>query len=252
MLQEYIRYLTASASSYARELGYLKESIAFEARAQTSSSPWKEHFEKCRQEVLQRTEGLPVGTTIWVLGSGSLFETPWQELLEKGYLLKLVDLYHPAHVKAVAKKHKQVQLVERDMTGFRDLAAIKKILLKVPEPPRLAVKTTDFVISSNIWSQLAILPLEYLSKNTEVSVEEKIQWAKNIQKNHFNWIMSFGCSGLIFSDFEIHHLNFRGEIVKIEQQPFRPHSAKKVNEWDWRWSKNNIRKMESYLISRNA
>lgn len=250
MLHEYIRYLTAKASGYARDLGYLKESIAFEARAQNSKSSWQEHFKNCHAEVLRQTEGLSPGSTVWIMGSGSLFETPWQALLKKSLFLKLVDIYHPAHVKKIASNHSKIELIESDMTGFQNLTALQKILLKVPEPPHLPIQPQDFVISSNIWSQLPIFPLEYLSKNTEISEEEKIQWAKSLQKSHLEWITSFGGSGMILSDFEMHYLNTSRYVTRIEQQPLRPQNLKKINQWDWKWDHRVIRKVEVYTFSK--
>jgi hypothetical protein len=252
MLQEYLKYLTAKASDYARDLGYLKESIAFEARAQRAQSLWNDHFRRCQEEVLLRTEDLPPGSTIWILGSGSLYETPWQELIGKSHFLKLVDIYHPPIVKSIAKTYPRIELVEHDLSGFQNLPMLKKILLKVPQPLPLPIQPRDFVVSSNIWSQLPIFPIEFLEKNTEVSQEEKIQWARSLQKNHGEWLLSLGANGIIISDFETHHLNFKGEIVKIEQQPCRPQTLERISMWNWRWSKNIIRKMEVYSIARNT
>jgi hypothetical protein len=252
MLHEYLKYITAKASKHARDLGYLKESIAFEARANRTNALWEDHFRRCHEEVIVRTEDLDPGSTIWIFGSGSLYETPWRQLISKTYFLKLVDIYHPPHVKSIAKSNPRMELIESDISGFQSLAAIKKILLKVPHPPKFDVQPRDFVISSNICSQLPIFPLEYLEKNTEISGEEKAQWAKSLQKNHCDWLASYGANGIIMSDFETHHLNLRGDIVKIEQQPYRPQNLERVSFWNWRWSRRAIRKMEVYSISRNT
>src|SRR5438045_3626808 len=120
MLYEYLKSITAQASDYARDLGYLKESIAFEARAQRHLRQWDKHFENCHQLIMDATKDLKPGAKIWILGSGSLYETPWKNLYEQGFKLKLIDLYHPPRVKKARREQTEIELREVDITGFRD------------------------------------------------------------------------------------------------------------------------------------
>lgn len=251
MLAEYVKYLTAPASRYARELGYLKESIAFEARAQRHWKMWESHFKNCQELITQQAEKVRKHRSIWILGSGSLYETPWKALSEQGHRLKLVDIYHPPRIKNLVKSFSNIQCLELDVTGFDDLSPLQKVLLKNPVVPPLSIHPEDLIVSCNMLSQLPICPLQYLSKNTEISEEEKIQWARKIQAQHWNWLESFGCESLILSDFEIHYLDKNSEVIQIEEQPFRP-LAKKVTLWDWQWSTDVTRKVEAYSISRKV
>lgn len=244
MLSEYLKFLTAKASSHARELGYLKESIALEARAHRYWSFWNTHFEHCRKLILAQTQGLKKGTEIWIAGSGYLFETPWQDLIDRGFHLHLIDVYQPARIRRLAAKNPSLQLHELDLTGFMDLSPLHKALLKVPSPPNFEIKKNDFLISSNLWSQLHISPIQFLCENTEVNEKEKVEWARSIQKLHEDWLLSFGVKGLIFSDFES-HISKKNELT-IEIQPQRPERCHFVTSWDWRWDENTIRKVEAY------
>lgn len=246
MLYEYFRLLQATASRHARELGYVKESIAFEARAQRSWPDWQKHVQNCHEVILQQAEGLVASSAIWIIGSGHLLETPWQELLRRGHQLRLIDLYHPPRVKKWAKKYSGIELIEMDVTGFQNLSDLQKILLKVPTPPVLSCLPQDLMISNNIWSQLAILPVEHLERNTEINEEEKVQWARQLQRSHLLWLQGFRCHLLILSDFEAHFRNAQGQVTRIEEQAFRPHQLRKISSWDWPWAKNIIRKVEAY------
>ena len=255
MLAEYLKFLTSPASTYAKELGYLKESIAFESRAQRNWKLWENHFTRCQDLIFSKADNSakPARPTrnIWVLGSGSLYETPWQKLADQGRKIKLVDVYHPPRVKKLIKGYSQVQCVQMDVTGFDDLSPLQKVLLKSPVVPPLSVHPNDLMISCNMLSQLPICPLQYLMKNTDISVEEKIQWARRLQAQHWNWLQSFGCEVLVISDFEIHHLGKNSEVLRIEEQPFRP-LAEKSAAWDWQWADDCVRKVEAYSIPRKA
>jgi hypothetical protein len=251
MLAEIVRYLTVPASRHARELGYLKESIAFEARAQRHWRLWESHFQNCQKLIWTRSLAMPAGSSIWVIGSGSLYETPWKTLTELGLKLNLVDLFHPPRIKKIAQLNSLLALHELDVTGFENLSRLQKILLKSPVPPALPVQKGDLVISCNILSQLPILPLEFLTRNTLINEDEKIQWAKNIQKQHWDWLESMGCDVLLLSDFEIHLFEKNAQLMEIQQQPFRP-SVEKILAWDWNWSNQCVRKVEAYFISRKT
>ena len=249
MLAEFVKYLTTPASRYARELGYLKESIAFEARAQRHWKMWESHFQNSQDLITQQSEKIRKNRSIWILGSGSLYETPWKFLAGEGYRLKLVDVYHPPRIKKLVKSFSNIQYLEMDVTGFDDLSPLQKVLLKNPMVPPLTIHPEDLIVSCNMLSQLPICPLQYLSKNTEISAEEKIQWARKIQSHHWRWLQSFGCQVLIISDFEIHHLGKNLEVFRIEEQPFRP-LAEKLTHWNWSWSETCVRKVEAYSIPR--
>ena len=251
MLAEYVKYLTAPASRYARELGYLKESIAFEGRAQRHWKMWDVHFKNCQDLILKEAEKIRKNRTIWIFGSGSLYETPWKILWEQGHRLKLVDIYHPPRVKNLVQSYSHIQLLELDVTGFDDLSPLQKVLLKNPVVPPLSIHPEDLMVSCNMLSQLPICPLQYLSKNTEISEEEKIQWARKIQSHHFQWLQSYGSHVLLMSDFEIHYLGKDLNLIRIEEQPFRP-VADQVAKWVWPWSESCIRKVEAYSIPRKT
>ncbi len=255
MLAEYAKYLTAPASPYARVLGYLKESIAFEARAQRQWKLWESHFQNCQELIwstaLAQSQIYGKNRLIWVLGSGSLYETPWKLLAEAGHRIKLIDVYHPPRVKKLVKPFSNIQLIQLDVTGFDDLSPLQKILLKSPSVPPLSIHPNDLIISCNMLSQLPICPLQYLAKNTDMSEKEKILWARKIQTQHWQWLQSFGCESLVLSDFEIHHLGKNLEVLRIEEQPFRP-LCEKLASWDWQWADNCIRKVEAYSIPRKT
>jgi len=97
--------------------------------------------------------GLRQRRTAVVLGSGLLRDVPIEELVRTFDTVVLVDLVHLASTRLWLrlKGYKNVRLIERDLSGYDDLAAGRQ-----PEPLAFlrTVPYLDFVVSANLLSQI--------------------------------------------------------------------------------------------------
>lgn len=97
--------------------------------------------------------GLRQKRTTVVLGSGLLRDVPIKELAESFDTVVLVDLVHLASTRLWLrlKGYKNIRLIERDLSGYDDLAASRQ-----PEPLAFLrnVPYLDFVVSANLLSQI--------------------------------------------------------------------------------------------------
>jgi len=117
MIVEALQHFFFKAPRHIKELGYVREAIAIEARFKRCESFWRAHLQRCKELILSSAEKLPQGSNIMILGSGGLHDVPLEELLEQGHHLTCVDI---VHLPRVEKAHKDVSFVEKDITGLTE------------------------------------------------------------------------------------------------------------------------------------
>ena len=119
MLAEWFRHLTTPCPATLKNMGYLKELIAIEARHARQRTAWASHLEACKKLILGAADAVKPGR-VAVLGSGLLLDVPLKELSEKFTDVLLVDIFHmPAVEKRVAGLA-NVQLITADLTGLAE------------------------------------------------------------------------------------------------------------------------------------
>jgi hypothetical protein len=132
---------------------YVGYSVNLWSRAGRCSRQWAEHEENSRRSILTAMAGLKQKRTAVVLGSGLLRDVPIKEMAAVFDTVVLIDLVHVASVrlKMKAKAYRNVRLIERDLSGYDELADGK-----VPEPLGFLrnVPYLDFVVSANLLSQI--------------------------------------------------------------------------------------------------
>jgi hypothetical protein len=132
---------------------FIRHSVNLWSRADRCSRQWAQHEENSRNAILQAMAGLQQKRTAVVLGSGLLRDVPIKKLTEAFDTVVLVDLVHLASVRLwlKLKGYRNVRLIERDLSGYDELAAGK-----VAEPLGFlrAVPYLDFVVSANLLSQI--------------------------------------------------------------------------------------------------
>lgn len=236
MIKEIYQYLTSKATKEAKKLGYLYSSIALEERFERCKSAWAPHILHCHNSILKFSPQKP--SKIAILGSGHLLEIPWQELLNQGHQLWLIDIHHPKKVKALANKNlDKIHLIEIDITGFSNV--IKNNKLNADNfldfsPPNLDTQF-DFVISANILSQLALNSLDFLQRKNPIFKLENLK-SKFITKtgdDHWVWIQKLAPKGILFSDVTRNYISVADNTI-FENHPSTyaltfPHT----DQWSW-------------------
>ena len=132
---------------------FIRYSVNLWSRAGRCAGDWAEHEEMSRNAIRAAMADLRQRRSAVVLGSGLLRDVPIEELAKSFDTVVLVDLVHLASVRLWlrAKGYRNIRLIERDLSGYDDLAAGKE-----PEPLGFlrSVPYLDFVVSANLLSQI--------------------------------------------------------------------------------------------------
>ncbi|SCB59708.1 hypothetical protein GA0061105_10865 [Rhizobium aethiopicum] len=132
---------------------FIRYSVNLWSRAGRCAEDWADHEEKSRNAIRAAAAGLRQKRTAVVLGSGLLRDVPIEELARDFDAVVLIDLVHLASVRLwlAAKRYRNVRLIERDLSGYDDLAAGQEL-----EPLGFlrSVPYLDFVVSANLLSQI--------------------------------------------------------------------------------------------------
>ncbi|MBB4227788.1 hypothetical protein [Rhizobium mongolense] len=153
MIIEALHYLATLPVTSKANRRFIRYSISLWSRARRCSRAWAEHEENSRTAILSAMDGLRETRTVVVLGSGLLCDVPIKELSKSFDTVVLVDLVHVASVRLWLKTngYRNVRLIERDLSGYDDLAAGKEV-----EPLGFLrlVPYLDFAVSANLLSQI--------------------------------------------------------------------------------------------------
>jgi hypothetical protein len=158
---------------------------------------WQEHEKHCRDFILKATDN-DQPEKITILGSGWLLELPLTELAERTKHIYLIDIVHPPAVRDQVKNIKNIELLERDISG----GLIDEIWRKAGKRTFLnklrsldEIKITEFtlknpgtVISLNIMTQLEAMPLRMLEKKARTNEAEIFNFRKKIQESHLRFL----------------------------------------------------------------
>lgn len=153
MILEALNYAATWPLTGKANRGAIRYSVNLWSRAGRCARVWREHEDNCHTAVRLAFADLKQRRTAVVLGSGLLRDVPILELSRTFDTVVLVDLVHLASVRLwlLAKGIRNVRLIERDLSGYEDLAAGRP-----PEPLAFLrqVPYLDFVVSANILSQI--------------------------------------------------------------------------------------------------
>ncbi|EPE99843.1 hypothetical protein [Rhizobium grahamii] len=153
MIAEALLYAATVPVTLKAHRRFIRYSVNLWSRAGRCSRQWAEHEERSKDAVRSAMAGLRQRRTAVILGSGLLRDVPIEELARTFDTVVLVDLVHLASTRLwlPLKGYKNVRLIERDLSGYDDLAASGQ-----PEPLAFLrnVPYLDFVVSANLLSQI--------------------------------------------------------------------------------------------------
>ncbi|MBB3460432.1 hypothetical protein [Rhizobium sp. BK377] len=153
MIAEALQYLATAALTGSAHRRFARSSVNLWSRAGRCSRDWAAHEANSKEAISTAISGLTQRRTAVVLGSGLLRDVPIEQLAESFDTVVLVDLVHLASVRVrlKGKRYRNVRLIERDLSGYDDLAARRE-----PEPLGFlrSVPYLDFVVSANLLSQI--------------------------------------------------------------------------------------------------
>jgi hypothetical protein len=192
---------------------------------------WMHHLEQTRNFIQQKLEPIDA-KSVAVLGSGWLLDIPVEFLVEKFQRIYLVDLAHPPQILKKWENLSAIAFLELDVTARFHQLQLKSFGTSAPEWPFEA----DVIISANLLSQLAELPLDYIDKRLSNNI------LAEIQKQHLTKLSASRYSILITDVAEIQYNgngNTRKELIFAELPIKSPEK-----KWVWHFESGKSGKTE--------
>lgn len=240
MLSEAFKYLTTPCSPHLKSMGYLKELIALEARFKRCQAAWHPHIQKSKSVICDAANNTTKTHKVVVLGSGILSDIPIEMLSKTFETVVLVDICFLKQTRERLSPYDNVEWQTADVTGIAgplyNWVNSNKSHEAFPVPTLpidISLGDADLVISSNLLSQLPLIPLQFLSR-AKPDLDEKIivKFAQDIVRAHLEFLDT--CPGSICLISEIERQICDGpNIQKIEDPLWGQSLAHDGDEWFW-------------------
>lgn len=241
MLRETIELFLTPATPLAKKYGFLYHSISLKHRYERCKKIWLPHLKNCQEIFLESLKELPQKKSVVVLGSAHLHEIPLHLLVENFQSIILVDVIHPLRHHWMAKKNSRLKLLTMDLGGSLDsLDQLKSLedlhhLIKELSEKTLFHFEADLIVSGNLLSQLALLPMEALEKFTKknLTLEEKDRVCTAYAELHLKNLRQCKGRKLVYSDREVTYRDPQGEEIYKGSYPVHFNGFTKLRSWDW-------------------
>lgn len=241
MIREAFIYLLTPTTRLAKKYGFLYQSVSLEHRYERCKKQWIPHLKNCQDLFLDTVKKLPNKKSVVVLGSAHLHEIPQHLLLQNFESITLVDVIHPLKHHWLAKRNPKVHLVTQDLSLCLDkLDEVKTLeelnqLVETLQHQSLFHFDADLVISANILSQLALLPIEALEKKLKrgLTLEEKDHFCTAFAELHLKNLGQCQGKKLVYADREVLYHDTKGELIYIGKYPVSFTGYHKLKEWMW-------------------
>jgi hypothetical protein len=230
MIKELIEYALTPSSELAKNFGYLKEIIGIKSRYLRNQKPWQSHLQNCHDVIVNFCEQNPQAESMAILGSGFLQEVPIKFILNHFKKIYLYDLVFPREVRALAKQHTKIELVECDLSGALEFLQNGKLRMRSPYFQIPA----DLVLSVNLLSQLPLKPYQWILDKKLAEVSECEKFCREIIKNHLRLLKQSSQPSLLISDYEKVFYDRNQNLIESQSSLFSvPISGQKLRTWDW-------------------
>ncbi|MEK2689745.1 hypothetical protein [Bdellovibrio sp. GT3] len=241
MLLESLEFLLTPTSPIARKYGFLYSSISLRHRYHRQKKNWLPHLKNCQDIFLETAQSLPQRKSVVVMGSAHLHEIPLHLLMDNFQQVTLVDVIHPLKHHLQAKRYSRLKLVTMDLTNaldkIQDLNSLDDLnsLAQKMANEQLFHFDADLIVSANLLSQLALLPLDAVEKKIKRPLElpEKDIICTQFAETHLKNLKSCTGTKLIYSDREVIYRDKNNEVIYTGQYPVNFEGYQKLKEWYW-------------------
>lgn len=241
MIKEAFEYLLTPTTPLARRYGFLYSSISLKHRYERCKIKWLPHLKNCQDLFLDNVANLPKKDHVIILGSAHLHEIPFHLLIANFKKVTLVDIIHPLKHHILAKRHKNLELITHDLSGalseLEDIETYEDLLKLAHQlhDKELFKFDADLIVSGNMLSQLALMPIEQIEKelSRELTLEEKDALCTSFAENHLKNITK--CTGhkLVYSDRHITYRSPKNEVIYEGNYPVDFTGFTFIKEWMW-------------------
>lgn len=241
MIREAIIYFFTPTTPLAKKYGFLYQSVSLEHRYERCKKQWLPHLKNCQDLFLAAVKKVPQKKSVVILGSAHLHEIPMHLLLDNFESITLVDLIHPLKHHWTAKRNPRVKLVTQDLSQSLDkldsLQSLEDLhaLIKNLGGQKLFDFQADLIVSSNLLSQLALLPMEAVEKKIkrQLTIEEKNVICTAFAELHLKNFSACQGQKLIYADREVIYRDPKGDVIYTGKYPVSFDGFKKIKDWLW-------------------
>jgi hypothetical protein len=238
MLLEALNWIATPAPDWARRAGYLTELIATQARHRRWRAQWAPHHQACQVAIRDAMAQCSTRHHALIYGSGLLGDIPLGALAAAFERVTLVDVAHLWPQRLSARRYPNVTMIERDISGVVQglLHGVAKGADRIPEPtPKLPEDhaAVDFVVSANLLSQLAVVPLRFLAQRMALSGDTANAYAKSIAAAHLHHLDAFNGVRCLIADTKRRIVARDGTVQQIDPQ--LPGISLPAHNRSWWW-----------------
>ncbi len=232
MIAEWFENLTTPCPWPLRRMGYLRESIGIRSRYRRHAAAWAEHLDNSKRVI--RAGIVPGGKhrKALIFGAGLIHDLPLADLSVAFDEVVLVDLVHLRPARQAAAQWPNVRLVAVDLTA--SVAAFYRGHTEVAAPQDfLDDPTVDYVVSANIASQLAVLPVEWLRKRFGLGEQDGDDLGAALVQAHLDYLRRFDCPVVMISDQTRIWHDGQGREVQRDAALFGVEFPPSDESWSW-------------------
>ncbi|MQX35546.1 hypothetical protein [Roseospira navarrensis] len=204
MIVEWIRHSLTPAPRPLRQMGYLRELIATDARRRRNRRAWQPHLRETHRVILDCAARLDRWDTVVVVGAGLASDIPLEPLALLFRRVVLVDLMFMPSVRMAGLRMTSVELMPGDITGV--VHAVRKLPIGSPLPPTRAAiperDRADLVVSCNVLSQLPLLPCRWLEARHGIAPDMLEPFRRRLIADHLDALMGAPCPVCLVTDTE--------------------------------------------------
>ncbi|MFN3460364.1 MAG: hypothetical protein ACK4ZN_05070 [Oceanibaculum sp.] len=191
---------------------------------------WQPHLAATQRVIMDAIAACPDRRSVAVLGSGALLDVPLQALRAAFGRVVLVDVAHPWRVRLRAALTLRLSLLDADLTG---LGGQPYPGMAVPSPPDLpAVRGADLVISLNLMSQLAYVPVSRLEELGQTE-EQTDAFAAGLVRAHLDWLRRLPGRVCLVTDVTRIVLDPQGGVIGEIDPLYGLSLPEGGTEWNW-------------------
>lgn len=241
MIREALIFLLTPTTPLAKKYGFLYQSIALSARYERCKKQWIPHLKNCQDLFLESLKDLPQKKSVIILGSAHLHEIPLHLLVGHFENITLVDVIHPLKHHWLAKRNPRLKLITQDLSqSLERLDSLQSLedlhgLIQELSTQELFHFEADLIVSGNLLSQLALLPMESIERKIQrkLSLEEKDHICTAFAEIHLKNLRNCQGQKLVYADREVTYRNPQNEVIYQGKYPVSFTGFQKIKEWNW-------------------
>lgn len=232
MLNELWRYYTTPAPQHVRELGFLYEAIAIEARAKRCLDDWTPHLENCKTLIKDGVLDHAQGGHVAIMGSGLLHDVPLEFLSANTAKTELIDIIQMKPAEKRINGYQNLHLVEKDVTeqALPFYYALKEGLHHLPliNTPTWEHQP-DLLVSLNLLSQI---PLAFAGAAKKHHRQLPAGYLNDMMMAHIELLRSNAKKSLLITDLYQEYIT-DGRVVDRSEMTTHLNLGEPDVRWLW-------------------